>query len=192
MEVILQPWSDEDLPLIQKLMSDPDVMAYLGGPESPEQIESRHQRYVHLSENGIDHMFRIAWGPNAEPVGKIGYWKKNWHYHFVYEMGWMVLPAYQGRGFATKAGKEIIRLACGENRFRFIHAFPSIANLASNAICRKLGFSLLEECQFEYPPGHTMTVNDWQLVVQFTVDEREYTLSDGRSLIKSSKTYKFI
>ena len=163
MEVILQPWAVEDLPLIRKLMSDPDVMAYLGGPESLEQIESRHQRYVHISENGTDHMFKIALGPNAEPVGKIGYWKKNWRDHFVYEMGWMVLPAYQGQGIATKAGHKIIELVHAENSFQHLHAFPSIANIASNAICRKLGFSLLEECQFEYPPGHTMTVNDWRL-----------------------------
>ena len=165
MEVLLQPWSDEDLPLIQKLMGDPNVMAYLGGPETLEQIQSRHQRYVHLSEDGIDHMFRISWGPNAEPVGKIGYWKKNWRDQFVYEMGWMVLPAYQGHGIATNAGQEIIRMARSENRFRFIHAFPAVANIASNTICRKLGFALLEECQFEYPPGHIMTVNDWQLAL---------------------------
>jgi len=163
MDVILQPWSDEDLPLIQKLMSNPDVMEYLGGPESLEQIASRHQRYVHLSENGTDHMFKIVWGPDAEPVGKIGYWKKNWRDQVVYEMGWMVLPAYQGHGIATKAGQEVIRLARSENHFSVVHAFPSVLNLASNAICRKLGFSLLEECQFEYPPGQMMTVNDWRL-----------------------------
>ena len=32
-----------------------------------------------------------------------------------------------------------------------------------NAICRKLGFALLEACEFEFPKGHFMTCNDWRL-----------------------------
>jgi RimJ/RimL family protein N-acetyltransferase len=162
-DVILHPWSEEDLPLILELMSDPNVMAHLGGTETTEQIERRNKRYAHLSEDGIDQMFKVVLASNAEPVGKIGYWKKNWRDQLVYEMGWMVLPAFQGRGLATKAGEAVVKILRKEKRFPYIHAFPSVANPASNAICRKLGFSLLEECQFEYPPGHTMLVNDWQL-----------------------------
>ena len=37
------------------------------------------------------------------------------------------------------------------------------AQRAGQAICRKLGFQLLEECEFEFPKGHFMTCNDWQL-----------------------------
>ncbi|MGS2645029.1 LysE family translocator [Streptosporangium sp. G12] len=40
---------------------------------------------------------------------------------------------------------------------------PSVGHPASNAICRKLGFFLLGECDFEYPPGTTMRCNDWRL-----------------------------
>ena len=46
---------------------------------------------------------------------------------------------------------------------RVMHAFPHTENAASNAICRKLGFELLEACEFEYPEGHWMTCNDWRL-----------------------------
>jgi RimJ/RimL family protein N-acetyltransferase len=161
--VLLRPWSEEDLGLMHMLLGDPEVMAHLGGPETPEQIERRHQRYLHLPEEGVDHMFKITWGPDAEAVGQIGYWKKNWRDRLVYEMGWMVLPSYQGRGIATQAGQLILERARSDRRFPFMHAFPSVSNPASNAICRKLGFTLLEECQFEYPPGHSMLVNDWQL-----------------------------
>jgi hypothetical protein len=50
-----------------------------------------------------------------------------------------------------------------EKQHRFVHAFPSVANAPSNAICRKLGFTLLEECEFEYPRGSFMRCNDWRL-----------------------------
>jgi RimJ/RimL family protein N-acetyltransferase len=42
-------------------------------------------------------------------------------------------------------------------------AFPSVDNPPSNAICRKLGFTLLAAQEFEYPPGHLMRCNVWQL-----------------------------
>lgn len=136
------------------------MMAHLGGPESPEQIVRRHQRYLQLPE--MDHMFRIVSISTSDPLGSIGYWEKTWRDRPVYETGWFILPAYQGRGIATKAGQAVIEHARQKHRHQFMHAFPSVSNPASNAICRKLGFSLIEECEFEYPPGNLMQVNDWQ------------------------------
>lgn len=160
-EVKLVPWADKDLPLLQQLLGDPEMMEHLGGPETPAQIRQRHQRYLRLPET--DHMFTIALDDVAEPVGSIGYWQKSWRGELVYEMGWHVLSADQGRGIATKAGEAILALARADHRHQFMHAFPSVSNPASNAICRKLGFSLLGESAVEYPPGHLMTINDWRL-----------------------------
>lgn len=162
-DVALKPWSEENLPLLEKLLGDPEMMTHLGGPETPEQILRRHQRYLHLPEDGTDHMFKIVWGPNAEEAGNVGYWRKTWRDQSVYEIGWLVLPAYQGHGIATKAAAAVIEHACRQPKYQFMHAFPSVANPASNAICRKLGFTLVKECQVEYPPGHPMTVNDWRI-----------------------------
>ena len=159
--VQLRPWAEDDLTLLEKLLGDPDMMVHLGGPESPEQILQRHQRYMRLPET--DHMFKIVWGPNSESVGSIGYWKKTWRDQIVYETGWSILPSYQGHGIATKAAEAVIEQARLEHRYQFMHAFPSVSNPASNAICRKIGFSLIEECQVEYPPGNVLTVNDWCL-----------------------------
>ena len=162
-DVLLQPWSEEDLPLLQQLLGDAEVTEHLGGPESEEQILRRHQRYLHLPEDGTDHMFRVVWAPTGEGVGSVGYWRKTWREQSVYEIGWLILPAYQGQGIATKAAAAAIDHARREAKYQFMHAYPSVENPASNAICRKLGFTLVEECQLEYPPGRSMTVNDWRL-----------------------------
>jgi RimJ/RimL family protein N-acetyltransferase len=162
-DVVIQPWSEADLPLLERLLGDPEMTEHLGGPETREQILRRHQRYLYLPESGTDHMFRILWGPNSEAVGNVGYWRKTWREKSVYEIGWLVLPEYQGRGIATKAAQAAIEHARREPRYQFMHAFPSVSNPASNAICRKLGFTMVEECQVEYPPGRSMTVNDWRL-----------------------------
>jgi RimJ/RimL family protein N-acetyltransferase len=162
-DVLIQPWAEDDLPLLQKLLGDPEMMEHLGGPESQEQILRRHQRYIHLPEDGTDHMFKVIWAPSGEGVGNVGYWRKTWRERAVYEMGWLVLPGYQGKGIATKAAAAAIEHARRKPKYRFMHAFPSVENPASNAICRKLGFTLVEECQLEYPPGRSMTINDWRL-----------------------------
>ncbi len=161
--ITIEPYSDGDLPLLEQLLGDPEMMEHLGGPESPEKIRQRHQRYLRLPET--DHMFTIVLN-NDKRVGNIGYWKKHWRDQDVFETGWHIHSRYQGRGLATKAGELVIEFARAEHRYPFMHAFPSIDNPASNAICRKLGFTLLEECQFEYPPGNLLTVNDWQLVLR--------------------------
>ena len=155
----LRPWSDEDLPLLERLMSDPIVMEHLGGPDRPEKIRERHQRYLKLPET--DHMFAILLENSA--VGSVGYWETTFGGQPVYEMGWFVLPAYQGRGIATRAGELVIDHARSTHRHQFMHAFPGVDNPASNAICHKLGFSLIESCEVEYPIGRFMQANNWRL-----------------------------
>ena len=75
----------------------------------------------------------------------------------------MVVPEFQGRGIAVAATAQAIELARADDKHRFMHAFPNVENAPSNAICRKLGFELLEACEFEFPKGHVMMCNDWRL-----------------------------
>jgi len=72
--ITIEPYSDTDLPLLEQLLGDPKIMVHLGGPESPEKIRQRHQRYLQLPET--DHVFTIVLNSN-ERVGTIGYWKKH-------------------------------------------------------------------------------------------------------------------
>ena len=95
-------------------------------------------------------------------VGWVGYWERNWRDADVYETGWSVLPDHQGQGLAAGATALVLDHARAGGRRRFVHAFPSVDNAPSNAICRKLGFTLLEVCEFEFPAGHMMSCNDWR------------------------------
>jgi RimJ/RimL family protein N-acetyltransferase len=158
--VILEPWGDGDLPLLERLMGDPGMTVHLGGPEDPEKLRERQGRYERLGGN--DRMFKIV-DENGAGVGSVGYWTKDWRDTRVYEIGWMVVPEFQGQGIAVDATGQAIELAKRDDAHRWMHAFPNIENAASNAICRKLGFELLEACEFEFPKGHFMTCNDWRL-----------------------------
>ncbi len=159
--VTLEPWDSDDLPLLERLMGDPGMTEHLGGPESPEKLRERQHRYERLE--GEDRMFKIVDVASGAGVGSVGFWTKEWRGGQVYEVGWMVVPESQGRGIAVTATAQAIELAKGEDKHRFVHAFPNVDNAPSNAICRKLGFELLEACKFEFPKGHFMTCNDWRL-----------------------------
>jgi len=127
------------------------------------KLEAWSDADLHLHLPETDHMFKIVESDTAESVGSIGYWQKTWHEQLVHEMGWQVLPAFQGLRIATKAGEAILGRARSDRRYQFLHAFPSVSNPASNAICRKLGFTLIEACQVEYPAGSFMLINDWRI-----------------------------
>ncbi|HST26452.1 MAG TPA: GNAT family N-acetyltransferase [Gaiellaceae bacterium] len=157
--VRLEPWGPGDLPLLQKLLGDPAMMEHLGGPETPEKIAERQARY----ERPDSRQFRIVDGATGEAVGHVGYWERDWHGEEVYEIGWLVLPAFQGRGIAGAATRQAIEIARSGSARRFLHAYPGVDNVPSNAICRKLGFELLGPCEFEYPKGSWMQCNDWRL-----------------------------
>jgi RimJ/RimL family protein N-acetyltransferase len=161
--VRLEPWGEGDLPLVEMLMGDPGMTEHLGGPESREKLAERQERYAKLGDSGKGRMFKIIDEATGEAVGSVGYWERTWRDQQIYESGWMVLPAFQGRGIAVAATAQAIEMARAEKKHRYLHAFPPPANAPSNAICRKLGFTLLGEVEFEFPPGHVAISNDWRL-----------------------------
>ena len=161
--VRIEPWGKGDLPLVEKLMGDPEMTEHLGGPESDEKIAERQTRYERLAGSGKGRMFKIVDVASGEAVGSVGYWERTWRGDVVYEMGWAVIPTFQGRGTAGTAAAKAIAMARSERKHRFLHAFPSVDHPASNAICRKLGFTLVGECEFEFPPGNVAPSNDWRL-----------------------------
>jgi RimJ/RimL family protein N-acetyltransferase len=155
----IKHWEEKDFDLLFRINA-PEMMQHLGGPESKDQILNRHKRYLDLGSRGC--MYSITLLPELEAVGSVGYWQTTWNGESVYETGWSVLPSYQGKGIATMAVKLAIEEAAAENKYNYIHAFPSIDNPASNAICRKLDFEFISQCEFEYPPGSFMRCNNWR------------------------------
>ncbi|GAA2093606.1 hypothetical protein GCM10009801_60950 [Streptomyces albiaxialis] len=153
----LEPWSEDDLWLLRR-SNEPEMTAYLGGPEPEEKLLARHRRY--LDPRGQGQMFRVEL--DGTVAGLIGYWERAWRGGLVWETGWAVLPECQGLGVAVRAARAVASRARGEGRHRYLHAFPKPEHVASNAVCRKAGFELLGTVDFEYPPGHPIISHDWR------------------------------
>lgn len=159
--VWLEPWQVEDLPVLER-SNTPEMTVFLGGPESEQQIITRHAKFLHLWVTGEARMFRIRTEFAEEPVGSVGYWTKSWRGIDIYETGWSIHTAHQGRGIAARALAECLQFAADNGDRDQVFAFPRIDNAASNALCRRAGFSLVGEADFEYPKGHAIRVNEWK------------------------------
>jgi RimJ/RimL family protein N-acetyltransferase len=159
--VRLEAWGPGDLELLRACLGDPAMMTHLGGPESPEKIADRQKRY----EKPDSRQYRIVDEDTGQGVGYVGYWERDAHGEEVYEMGWAVLAAFQGRGIAAAATAQAIALARAEvPGRRYLYAYPSVENGPSNALCRKLGFELMGAFEYVYPPGsgNVLTCSDWR------------------------------
>ena len=156
----LRPATPEDEWLTVALETDPRTMAELGGPWSVDEARAAHRRRTGPDAVDANWWLAIVPDPGQQPVGTIGVWASEWAGEPVSETGWMVLPEFQGRGYASAALAMLLDRARLETRWGDIHAFPGATNVPSNALCRKFGFEQLEGGDADYSGRH-FPVNHW-------------------------------
>ena len=156
-DVRLRRWTDVDLPLLWAA-NTPDMTRFLVAPEPDEQILRRHERYLRGWDVDDPRMFAIV-DSRGVGLGSIGWWKGSFQGP-VKEVGWAVLPEAQGRGVASAALRELLRLLEESGSTVPVMACPRVENLASNALCASVGFVLEETSPAEFR-GETMMLNWW-------------------------------
>ena len=162
MSVRLVPWGEGDYGLLRRLLGDPAMTEHLGGPEDEAALRTRQRRYVE-SEDGA---FKVIDEETGAEAGWVGFWDCEVEDEPAYETGWAILPEHQGRGLAVQATAAVIALMRGRRDHpRFVYAWPGVDNGPSNGICRKLGFELVRDVEFDYPPGsgNVTRWNEWRL-----------------------------
>lgn len=158
-EVRLRPWSADDLPVLER-NNTPEMTVHLGGPETPEKVRDRHERYRRHRHEGIAWMFTAR--VDDEPVGLVGYWNRTHEGREVYECAYGILPEFQGRGLAAASLLACLAHAATHGTRDDVYAYPNVTNGPSNALCRRVGFVLEGEQDFEYPKGHPIRANAWR------------------------------
>jgi RimJ/RimL family protein N-acetyltransferase len=153
----------DDLPMYERSLTDPEMLAELGGVPPNQDLSEKLRGIVGDVEKGtVWFSVIVPDGHSGAEAGSVCIWEHDWNGESISEMGWMVLPEFQGRGLATEAVRTLLDRARSEGRWGVIHAFPGVTNAPSNAICRKTGFTKLEECDIE-GWGGTLRCNHWRI-----------------------------
>ena len=138
------------------------MTADVGGPRRPEDMPAKVARDI------ADAVAGAAWNlmilpENSRPdivAGTVTVYSSEHDGQARSEIGWMVLPEFQGRGLAKQAVALVLQRAKDERRWGLIHAFTDVRNLASNALCRSLRFDLQGSESHEFS-GRMYPVNHW-------------------------------
>jgi RimJ/RimL family protein N-acetyltransferase len=99
---------------------------------------------------------------SASAAGSVAVFESSHEGETIYEIGWMVLPEFQGRGIASQAVRTVLDRARAERKFGRIHAFPAVTNGPSNKVCEKNGFANLGECEVGFA-GRTLRCCHWRI-----------------------------
>src|SRR5262249_55042269 len=152
-----------DISAYVRMRCDPVMMAELGGPLRREGIEEKLARDVRAAAADEAWIKVIVPGEAAEEVvaGSVALWSHDeGGGEPITEIGWMVLPEFQGRGLAKQAVRMLLEQARDDDRWGLVHAFPAITNGPANGICRSLGFRFAGEREVTFA-DRVLRSNDW-------------------------------
>lgn len=147
-----------DVDAYVRMRCDPAMMAELGGPLPREGMEAKVRRDVQGAEAGTDWIKMIV--PDAaEPevvAGTVALWPHGADAERISEIGWMVLPEFQGRGLGKRAVRMLLEppatTAGGGSctpfpRQRTLRRTVCAAHLVSGSWARKTCPSPAESCE---------------------------------------------
>lgn len=145
-----------------RMRCDPQMTSELGGPQPREGIEAKVASDVQEAAAGTAWIKMIVPDDAAPKVvaGSVVLWSHDAEGEPISEVGWMVLPEFQGRGIGKAAVRALLEMACGADRWGLVHAFPATTNAPSNGICRSLGFRFMAERDVTFA-GRILRTNHW-------------------------------
>lgn len=139
--LLLRRVVDEDVNEIFALRSDPEVMKYIPRP----LVKTKEDALAHVAmiDEKIEINEGINWAitlkGNPKLIGIIGHYRIKPE-HFRAEIGYMLLPEYQGKGIISEAIKTVVKYGFEVMQLHSIEAIIDPENFASEKVLQKNGF----------------------------------------------------
>lgn len=146
----LRPFTEEDYPLILRISSDPKTTEYLYYwgriGTTPESDAKRFLDYAVKNWRKTPIRAREFCLVLKETGEAIGDGSVEWveDEPGTAEIGWILLPEYRGRGYATEAGRELMRAAFEVMGADTVIAHCDSRNQPSRNVMERLGMTLRE------------------------------------------------
>ncbi|MFC3076553.1 GNAT family N-acetyltransferase [Phenylobacterium terrae] len=148
--LILRPWCADDLAALADMQSDPEVMADYGGPQSLDASRAKLERY----QAAFDALGYCRWAVDERGGGFIGYVGvmpvfPGHPRDPGFEVGWRLVRAASGKGYATEAARAALADAFGRVGLAEVLSYTAPDNLRSQAVMGRLGLTRRPELDFE-------------------------------------------
>lgn len=149
--------TDADAALVFELDSDPEVMRYIGPYRFPDVAAYRERIRTAWLPQGT-HPYRGVFALEEKATGEFLGWiflrpataykyaaEAGWTRDTDLELGYRLRRAAWGRGFATEAAKELIRLALADPDVTSVVAAALVPNRGSTRVMQKAGLAFVRE-----------------------------------------------
>jgi RimJ/RimL family protein N-acetyltransferase len=176
--LLLRPFEPTDLDALHDMQSRDDVTRYLyWQPRTREETEEALRRIVEMravdDESDGLRLAAIRRDTGAL-VGDLSLWRTS-REHQQGEIGFVVHPDHQGRGFATEGSVVMLRLGFEVARFHRIEASCDARNLASARVMERLG--MRREAHFI---ENELVKGEWTDGLVYSILASEWEAREGR------------
>lgn len=169
--IILDSLRDDDLEPLHAIQSDPEVCRYLlyepRARERVVEVLARDAAATRLAEPD-DYVQPAIRDENGRFAGTMYFHLTSVHDRTA-EIGWILLPEAQGKGYAAEAARLLLDLAFGELGLHRVYAELDPRNAASVALCERLG--MRHEAHFV---EHMWLKGEWSDTGVYAILEREW------------------
>lgn len=134
-------WRESDFPVYEKWCSDIEIMRYLGGKTLDTLQAWRHLAYQvgHWVFRGYGY-YGVEEKSSGTLIGRVGFTNQaGWP---GFELGWTIIPEYQGRGYATEAARMLLPYAFDVLEQPHVMSLIHPDNAPSRRVAEKLGESI--------------------------------------------------
>ncbi len=139
--LLLRRLHEDDVNEVLELRGNPEVMKYVPRPLAKTKEEAL--AHIALIEDKIVNNLGINWAitlkDNPKMIGIIGHYKIQPE-NFRSEIGYMILPQYNGKGITTEAVKVAVEYGFDQLQLHSIEAIIDPENSASEKVLQKNGF----------------------------------------------------
>lgn len=147
----LRRFTLDDLPLLQRLNADPEVMRYLGGAMSAEKTEAmlKGRILTYYDEQPRMGVWATLLRDSSECVG----------FHLlnhvlgedILQIGYRLFPQYWGHGYATEMSFALMEYGFTRLQLPMLTANAALGNIASQRVLLKVGLQRRGERSFSHP-----------------------------------------
>lgn len=146
----LRPLEDRDLDAWAAFLGDPEATRLVHFPEPVDRRLSKQLLSRTIARaDGVRAMYAVGVRETGETAGFVGYSPRELEWGHELELGWLLLPRFHGRGYATEAARRIRRLVPGR-----VISLIRVENAPSINVARKLGMQLERDIEFVGYPTH--------------------------------------